>query len=195
MSRVKAKEERQKKLALKIEEDPFLTDGELAKIFNVSIPTIRFDRAALGIAEYRQRVKNVAYKKQSGFSAEDNTNMKVVDFAPMASGVFTFKTDKSMTFPGSDIVRGCYIYSFAETLAIKVINQNAAIIDVANIKYKRPIIYGSSLMASSQVIRTRDNEYIVWVKIHYKNDEVFRCKFMLRAVMSADGRIEHENCR
>ena len=184
MPKTIGKEERQKQLALRIEEDPFLTDGELAKIFNVSIPTIRFDRAALGIAQYRQRVKNVAYKKQSGFSAEDNTIMRVVEFSPMTGGLFTFKTDKSMTFPGSDIVRGCYIYSFAETLAIKVINQKAAIIDVANIKYKRPICYGTRLLARSQVIRTRDDEYIVWVKIHDKDVEVFRCKFMLKAVPS-----------
>lgn len=189
MNRIAVKKERQKQLAARIEEDPFLTDGELAEIFHVSIATIRFDRAALGILEYRERIKNVAYKKQSGFSAEDNTTMKVVDFSPMTSGIFTFKTDKSMTFPGSNIVRGCYIYSFAETLAIKVINQKAAIIDVANIKYKSPIIYGSRLMARSQVIRTRDDEYIVWVKIHEKDAEVFRCKFMLKAVLPADGRI------
>lgn len=195
MGRVSVKEARQKKLAQKIEEDPFLTDEELAENFGVSVATIRFDRAALGILEYRERIKNVAYKKKNGFNAEGASAFKMIDYTPMTGGIFTFNTDKSMTFASSDIVRGCYIYSFAETLAIKVIEKSAAIVDVANIKYKSPVICGSKLVARSQVIRIRNAEYIVWVKIDFKDEEVFRCKFMLKAIDEKTGRNEHENCR
>ena len=195
MGRVSIKEERHKKLTQIIEEDPFLTDEELAENFGVSVATIRFDRAALGILEYRERIKNVAYKKKNGFNAEEGSAFKMVDCTPMSGGIFTFKTDKSMAFAGSDIVRGCYIYSFAETLAIKVIDKTAAIVDVANIKYKSPVVCGSKLLARSQVIRIRNDEYIVWVKIDFRDEEVFRCKFMLKALDEKTGRNDHENCR
>ena len=43
-------------------ENPFITDEELAKKFNVSIQTIRLDRMELSIPELRERIKNVAKK-------------------------------------------------------------------------------------------------------------------------------------
>ena len=43
-----------------ISENPFLKDDELSNHCNVSISTIRNDRAELGIAEYRERVKTAA---------------------------------------------------------------------------------------------------------------------------------------
>ena len=43
-----------------IGENPFLKDDELSKRCNVSISTIRNDRAELGISEYRERVKSAA---------------------------------------------------------------------------------------------------------------------------------------
>ena len=38
------KKERHEKLVEKLTSDPFLTDEELADLFNVSVPTIRLDR-------------------------------------------------------------------------------------------------------------------------------------------------------
>ena len=45
---------------IKLKNDPFLTDEELAEIFLVSVPTIRLDRLELGIPELRERIKDVA---------------------------------------------------------------------------------------------------------------------------------------
>jgi len=58
--RVLSRQERQVRLGIYIKQNPFVTDEELAQRFNVSIPTIRLDRAALKIPELRKRVKQVA---------------------------------------------------------------------------------------------------------------------------------------
>jgi len=50
---------------------------------------------------------------------------------------------------------------------------------VANIKYKVPVYAGSKLVAKAEVKKSKDNKFIVWVKITEKNVEVFRGKFIL----------------
>ena len=47
------KRDRQQMLRDKIRENPFLSDEELARAFDVSIQTIRLDRLAMGIPELR----------------------------------------------------------------------------------------------------------------------------------------------
>ncbi|MCL6635688.1 MAG: transcription factor FapR, partial [Peptococcaceae bacterium] len=55
-----SKAERQKHLAGCLAKDPFLTDEDLARIFHVSVQTIRLDRLELKIPELRERVMSVA---------------------------------------------------------------------------------------------------------------------------------------
>lgn len=60
MTRTVLKKQRHEFLLRQIKQNPFLKDEELAEACNVSVSTIRFDRAELGIAEYRERVKTAA---------------------------------------------------------------------------------------------------------------------------------------
>ena len=57
MTRTILKKKRHEYLLRKIKQNPFLKDEELAQACNVSVSTILFDRAELGIAEYRERIK------------------------------------------------------------------------------------------------------------------------------------------
>lgn len=176
---------RQQQLMEKLEENPFLTDEELAKLFCVSVPTIRFDRAELGVKEYRERIKNVARSAIAHTTEKarpSNARGELLDLNLYKDGISIFVPDASMTFEDSKIVRSCFIYSFAETLATTVIDADAALVDVANIKYKQPVMVGSRLIAKSEVVRRRNNEYIVWVKIKESMTEVFRSKFILSVV-------------
>lgn len=183
MPRRMSKTERQRRLLQCLKKDPFLTDEELAEIFGVSVPTIRFDRAELGVAQYRERIKKVARSVIGPGRQPINASAgELLDLNLLKDGISVFETDETMTFPNSSIVRGCYIYSFAETLAITIIGAAAALVEVANIKYKQPVVAGSKLVAKSEVIRIKNNEYIVWVKIKHNMTEVFRCKFILAAV-------------
>lgn len=175
------KRERQYVLEKKLIEDPFLTDEELAEIFKVSVPTIRLDRLELGIPELRERIKSVAEENHSKVKTLNSKEIvgELIDLYLNKSGISMLETDDSMVFEKTKIVRGHFIYSLAESLAIAVINAQVALVGVANIKYKTPVYAGTKLLARAEVKRVRERNYIVWVKITEKQTEVFRGKFIL----------------
>lgn len=182
------KKERHKTLIEKIKEDPFLTDEELAEKFSVSIPTIRLDRLELGIPELRERVKNVAeesYGKLKSLQVKDFFG-ELLDITLGKSGISILQTDDGMAFEKTKIIRGHFIYSMAESLAIAVIDAHVALVGVANIKYKMPVYSGNKLVAKAEVKRQKSNNYIVWVKITEKQVEVFRGKFILVSLEKVD---------
>jgi acyl-coenzyme A thioesterase PaaI-like protein len=175
------KKERQQELAEKLKEDPFLTDEELAELFSVSVPTIRLDRLEMGIPELRERIKDVAEKNYSKVKSLQGGEIigELIDITLGKYGVSILETDDSMAFERTRIIRGHYIYSLAESLAIAVIDADVALVGVANIKYKNPVYSGTRLVAKAEVRQIRGSKYIVWVKIYEKQVEMFRGKFIL----------------
>jgi acyl-coenzyme A thioesterase PaaI-like protein len=175
------KKERQSVLLEKLSQDPFLTDEELAEIFKVSVPTIRLDRLELGIPELRERIRNVAKKNYSKVKSLKSKEIvgELLDISLGVGGISMLETDDSMAFERTKIIRGHYIYSLAESLAIAVIDADVALVGVANIKYKTPVYSGSKLLAKAEVKKVKDNKFIVWVNILHKQVEVFRGKFIL----------------
>lgn len=175
------KKERQNVLVAKIKDNPFLTDEELAEIFGVSVPTIRLDRLELGIPELRERVKNVAEESYSKVRTLHSGEIigELLDISLGVSGISVLETNEGMAFEKTKIVRGHFIYSLAESLAIAVIDAQVALVGVANIKYKTPVYSGTKLVAKAEVKQNKGNNYIVWVKIMEKHIEVFRGKFIL----------------
>ena len=175
------KKERQRILFEKIKGDPFLTDEELSDIFSVSVPTIRLDRLEMGIPELRERIKNVAeenYGKVKSLQSKEIVG-ELIDINLGKYAVSVLETDESMVFEKSRIVRGHFIYSMAESIAIAVIDADVALVGVASIKYKTPVYSGCKLVARAEVKHIRGNNYIVWVKIFEKQVEMFRGKFIL----------------
>lgn len=178
------KKARQNLLFEKIKNDPFLTDEELAEMFDVSVPTVRLDRMQLGIPELRERIKDVAesnYSKLKSLQSDEIVG-ELLDLKLNNSAISVLETTSAMVFEKTRIVRGQYIYSMAESLAIAVIDAKAALVGVANIKYKLPVYAGSKLIARAEVKKKRDRNFIVWVIISEKNQEVFRGKFILAAL-------------
>ena len=176
-----SKRERQSILSEKIKTDPFLTDEELAEFFSVSVPTIRLDRLELGIPELRERIRNVAeqnYKKVKSLDSEEIVG-ELIELELNKSAISLLETTEGMTFEKTKIVRGHFIYSLAESLAIAVIDAKVALVGVANIKYKTPVYAGNKLLAKAEVKRIRERNYIVWVRITERQNEVFRGKFIL----------------
>ena len=161
-----------------INENPFLKDDELSKQCNVSISTIRNDRAELGISEYRERVKSAAENEfHTVESKEELLDLKIYE-----TGLSVLETDSSMLFKNTIIVKSQCIYALAENLALNVINANAALVKVANVKYCEQVNLGDKLVAKSTVKREKNNEYIVHVIISVDMREVFRGKFNLEVV-------------
>jgi len=175
------KQQRQKILLEKIKYDPFLTDEELADFFKVSIPTIRLDRLELGIPELRERIKDVAQTNQEKLKSIEGKEFigELIDLQLGQSAISLMETNNSMAFEKTRIVRGHYIYSLAETLAIAVIDAQVALVGIANIKYKIPVYSGAKIIAKAEVKKSKGSRFIVWVKIYEKTIEVFRGKFIL----------------
>lgn len=172
------KRERHILLMSLINENPFLKDDELAVKCGVSISSIRNDRAELGIAEYRERVKSAA----EGELQSNEKKEELLDLKPYENGISVLETDSSMVFYNTDIVKSQCIYAFSENLALNVINAGAALVKVANVKYTEPVHAGERLVAKSRMIRKRGGEYIVYVIITSEMREVFRGKFSLMEV-------------
>lgn len=190
-----AKKDRHNRFLEKIKEDPFMTDEEIAEYLEVSIPTVRLDRLELGIPELRQRIRDVAslaHQKVRALHADEIIG-EIVDIQLGNSGISILDTTVQMVFDKSRIVRGHYIYSFAESLAIAVIDAEVALVGVANIKYKIPVYAGSRLLARAEVRQIKQRKHIVWVLIYHKQKEVFRGKFILVTIGNNDMHDMHDS--
>jgi len=177
--------ERNVKLIEYLKEYPLATDEILAKKFNVSINTIRLDRARLGIKEFRERLKDKAkeaMKKVTSISTSEFVG-DMINFVPGKTAKSRLETNSSMTFEGMNVVRGEYIYSFAETIAISLVPTKAALVGVANIKYVEPIKANDVVYALAEVKRKTESGYIVWVKIVDEQESLkFKGKFILKGI-------------
>ena len=181
----KARSIRCEKLLQYLELNPLATDEILANEFNVSINTIRLDRARLGIKEFKERLKFKAKEtmsKVTSISAAEFVG-DMIHFIPGESAKSRLETNSSMTFEGMNVVRGEYIYSFAETIAISLIPTKAALVGVANIKYVEPIGADAVIYAMAEVKRKTESGYIVWVRIIDEKDSLkFKGKFILKGI-------------
>lgn len=181
----RAKQERHGRLTEKLKDDPFLTDEDIAEFLNVSVPTVRLDRLELGVPELRQRVREMASKNHNKVRSlsSDEIIGEIVELNLGESAISILDTTDQMVFAQSKIVRGHYIYSMAESIAISVIDADVALVGIANIKYKQPVYAGSKLVAKVSVREKREKgQHIVWVNIFNKQVEVFRGKFILVAI-------------
>lgn len=178
MRKAEQKKLRHEQLKNQLEKNPFLKDEDLADVLHVSVATVRLDRAELGIREYRERVKTVADKGLKKSSAVRTGDL--LDLNLYHDGISVMVADESMAVAGTDIVKGQAVFAFAENLALHLLNAKTAIIKVANVKFIKEIKVGDKLMAKFEVKRVKDTEeYIVWVRIKVKMEEVFRGKFNL----------------
>ena len=173
MVRTEIKKERHRKLLAIVNSNPFIKDSELAELLEVSTATIRVDRGELGIGECRERIKKMA-KNITNEMPMDILDMKLYHY-----GISVVSTDDVVTYDETDVIKGQAMFGIAENLALDIIDANEALIKVANIKYIKEVKKGEKLVAKFEVIRNRDTEYIVWVKIRSNQEEVFRCKFNL----------------
>ena len=180
-----ARKERNRQILEYLNKEPFVNDEKLAKHFNVSINTIRLDRARLGIKEVRERIKERASeneKKIISLSKEEIIG-NIIEFVPGEKAISLLETQEYMSFENTDVIKGYHIYSMAESLAISLIPNKVALVGIANIKYVKKILKNEIIYAHAEVKKKRDTNYIVWVKIFDRNDELkFKGKFILKGI-------------
>jgi len=185
MVRIK-KRIRQQLLLDHVKEKPFLTDEELAKILQVSIQTIRLDRLELGMPELRERVKKMAENAQNKVKSIGRGEVvgELIDLELGKSGISLMKITEEMVFEKTQVARGHYVFSQANSLALAIIDAPLAVTGVANVKYKIPVHVGEKLVAKAEIMRKRGNKYFVWVKTKNETQEVFRAKFIMVSLES-----------
>ena len=153
-----------------LERNPFLTDEQLAKALEVSIQTIRLDRLRMNIPEVRERTRQMAETAQ--------TKLKAIDKKDIV-GDLMLKITPEMVLEKTGVARGYYMFAMANTLALAVVDADAALTGVGNVKYKVPVYAGATLVAKAEVIRREHDKYVIWVKVRNNNEEVFRAKFII----------------
>lgn len=180
---------RQHLLRERLRENPFLSDEDLARSFEVSVQTIRLDRLALGIPELRERTKHVAERTLGivkSMGAKEIVG-ELIDIRLGERGISILETTEDMVFERSQIVRGHYIFAQADSLAIALIDADVALTGLANIKYKRPVHMGEKLIAKGEVIRRKGSHFVVLVETQVGSEKVFRGKFVVFAVTDLKG--------
>ena len=161
-----------------LERNPFLTDEQLAKALEVSIQTIRLDRLRMNIPEVRERTRQMAETAQTKLKAIDKKDI-VGDLELNKIGISMLKITPEMVLEKTGVARGYYMFAMANTLALAVVDADAALTGVGNVKYKVPVYAGATLVAKAEVIRREHDKYVIWVKVRNNNEEVFRAKFII----------------
>ena len=136
-----------------IEENPFVTDEECAKIFDISIQTIRLDRMELGIPELRERIKLMAeksYDKVRSLPLHEVIG-DVIDLQLDKSGISIFEIKEEHVFSRTKIARGHHIFAQANSLAVAVINDEIALTAAADIRFIRPVRLHEKCVAKAYV--------------------------------------------
>lgn len=176
-----ARKERQKEVQNLIEENPFVTDEELAQKYNCSIQTIRLDRLLLGIPEVRERMRSVAeenYKKVK--TAKDYEIVgELLDIELDNKGSSVMEVTEEMVSDKNNICRGHHIYAQASMLALSMVDAEIALTGSARIRYKRPVYLDEKLVAKAFVAKKRSNKLLIKVETKSGAEEVFTGKFII----------------
>ncbi len=147
------KRERQHRLVKAIEENPFITDEELMRLFHVSIQTIRLDRLELSIPELRERMKQMAEQTYDQVRSLplDEVIGDIIDLQLDKSGISLLEIAEHHVFSRTKIARGHHLFAQANSLAVALINDEVALTASADIKFIRSVKLGEKCVAKAQV--------------------------------------------
>lgn len=175
----KPKALRLKELKNCIDENPFLTDEELARLFSVSIQTIRLDRLELGIPELRERVKKVAEENYDQIRSLSGAELigEPVDVELDKSALSILEITPDMVFKKNNIARGHFLFAQANSLAVAVVDAEVVLTGSARVAFKRPVNLGEKIVAKATVNSKRGHRYNISVISRVDQETVFEGDF------------------
>lgn len=183
LKRNQQKRDRQELLNKQLQENPFLTDEELADLLSVSVPTVRLDRLELGIPELRARTKDVA-EQFYGQIRSLGTGEVIGDILELEigkRGVSVLEIKKDMVFIKTKILRGHYLFAQANSLAVALINADVVLTGSAYVRYLTPVYLKDRVVASAQVVSKKGNSFVIKVNSKVGSTEVGRGRFTVVA--------------
>ena len=178
------KTERQRQLLAAIEQNPFITDEELAETLKVSIPTIRLDRLELAIPEVRKRTREMATQFFGASQSLRNTEIvgELIEIEPGKRGLSLLETDQSMCLERCNIIRGHIIFAQANSLANAVADVQVALTGRAEVHFLRKARAGEKLIAKAQVMEKDGHRFLIEVVVRSKEDVVCRGEFVIHGM-------------
>lgn len=179
-----SKEQRHQTLLQKLEENPLLTDEQLAKELGVSIQTIRLDRLALGLPEMKERAKNLASRALSGehYPASLEVVGDLLYCEPGVGGLSRMVAEPGMSLTRYNVIRGHYLFAQANSLAVAVVDAPHALTGSARVEFPHPARVGEVLMARARVLERRGRRFVVEVVTRVEEKAVFQGKFLILAL-------------
>lgn len=182
---------RLKKLSAYIEENPFLTDEELAGVFKVSVQTIRLDRLELGIPELRERMKQYAERSYSQVKSLAGQEIigELLDLELEKSGLSLLEITEDMVFRKTHIARGHIIFAQANSLAVALVDAEVALTGTAKFSFLRPVKLGEKIVAKAVINGKSGKKYNISVSSRSDNELVFQGDFRVFAVDHKEGAI------
>lgn len=176
------KKDRQRLLAETIEDNPFITDEDLAERFSVSIQTIRLDRLELSIPELRERIKNVAEKNLQDEVRSlpiEEVIGEIIDIVLDESAISIFDVKQEHVFKRNKIARGHHLFAQANSLAVAVINDELALTAKAKIRFTRQVKENERIIAKAKVtsLEQANGRTLVEVNSYVGTEIVFSGEF------------------
>ncbi len=175
------REQRQQTLYRYLRFNPFATDEELAEKFQVSVPTIRLDRLALGIPEVRERIMTMAQKARShirGVTAEELVG-ELVELQPAEMGISILEIIPQMLVRPGGNARGHYLFGQAHSLALVTVGAEEVLTSSARVRYRRPVYLGERVVARAMVKVVRGSSCLLSVHSRVGGEIVFKGQFII----------------
>ena len=148
------KKERQQLLKKLVEQNPFLTDEELSKYYDVSVQTIRLDRLECRIPELRKRLKQVATQTMAGevkSLGSDEVIGDIIDIKLDERALSIFDVTIDHVFQRNGIARGHHLFAQANSLAVAVMDDDLALTAKSTMDFLKPVKAGDRVVARAEV--------------------------------------------
>lgn len=176
------KKDRQQLLLQIIEDNPFVTDEQLALKFNVSVQTIRLDRMELAIPELRERIKDVAARNHSNKLKSlpiDEVIGEIIDIELDERAISIFDVKKEHVFQRNGIARGHHLFAQANSLAVAVIDDELALTVRSSITFIKPVHAGDRVVTKAVVTKRDEEKNRTYIKVTstVENELVFVGEF------------------
>lgn len=183
---------RQKELVEYIKRNPFLTDEELAQVFNVSVQTIRLDRSELKIPELRERIKQLARGSIDSVKSLSYGELvgELLDILIGKRGTSILTITKDMVFKKNLIARGHYLFAQANSLAVAIVDAATALTGSVKASFKKPVKLGERVIAEAKIISVTGRRYKISVLSKVRGQKVFEGVFVVFAVTGEENLCE-----
>ena len=187
------KGDRQRRLENSLEQNPFMTDEELAKQFNVSVQTIRLDRLECGIPELRERLKTVAARTMEAevkSLQSDEVIGEIIDIELDKRAISIFDVTEDHVFQRNGIARGHHLFAQANSLAVAVLDDDLALTVTTTVNFLKSVKVGDRVIARANVDKKRSNEKRTFVEVTSTvgSDIVFTGEFQMYQTTEQSGR-------